>query len=101
VPHNKAGHVYRNGAGFCKHCWRFASQVFTPEQLGCFCKTCGTPTFWSRIGEDMFCEEHADDPDTRWLKRERLRAVEGTEETVTGSVLGDFFERLDLEREGG
>jgi hypothetical protein len=94
VPHNKGGHVYRNGGGFCKHCWRFAAQVFTPEQLGLHCKTCGTPTFWSQIGNDMYCEQHANDPDTIALKRARLEAARGTEETVTGSALGDMFARL-------
>ena len=52
---------YKNGAGFCIHCGTFGSKVFTPEQLGLFCKTCGVPTYWSRDGDDFFCPEHATD----------------------------------------
>lgn len=99
------GHEYearhwKNGAGACKHCNRFAINVFTPEQLGCLCKKCGVPTFWSRIGDDFFCEPHANDPDTLWLREQRRQAVrEGKAETVSGSQLSDFLESL-LERTG-
>lgn len=97
--HEYEARGYRNGAGFCKHCSQFASGVFTPQQLGCFCKTCGVPTFWSRIGDDLYCQDHATDPDTLWLKQRRLRETAGTDETVTGSRLGDLFERLALPAE--
>lgn len=36
---------YRNGGGLCKLCGQFGSEVFTAEQLGLFCTTCGVPTF--------------------------------------------------------
>ena len=86
---------YKNGAGFCIHCRTFGSKVFTPEQLGLFCKTCGVPTFWSRSGDDFFCPEHATDRDTEWFRREHAAG-----RLVTGSVLGDLFGQLEaLDRE--
>lgn len=94
-----AGHVfeargYRNGAGFCTLCGKFESNVFTPEELGCLCKVCGKPTFWSSIDDDMYCEVHASDPDVLALRRSRLDQTVGTDDVVTGSKLGDFFERM-------
>lgn len=97
------GHDYeprnhRNGAGFCKHCGRFASKVFSPEQLGCFCKVCGVPTFWARVGEDFYCDLHHDTPEVQALRQECLQAAWGTDQTVTGSKLGDLFAiLLDLD----
>lgn len=93
--HEYEARHYRNGGGICKHCGRFASKAFTPEQLGCFCKKCGVPTFWSRIDEDFYCEEHATDRDTLWLKAQRLRETAGTEQVVTGSQLSDVIARLE------
>lgn len=99
--HEYEARHFKNGAGICKHCNRFAINIFTAEELGLFCKTCGVPTFWSRIGDDVFCETHANDPDTLWLKDQRRKAVaEGRAETVTGSMLGDFLEDL-VERQKG
>lgn len=49
---------YRNGAGFCMHCGMFASKVFTPEQLGLYCATCGVPTFWSEVDGKTYCRDH-------------------------------------------
>jgi hypothetical protein len=99
--HEYEARGYKNGAGFCKTCNKFESDVFTAEQLGLCCKTCGVPTKWSRVGDDFFCEVHADDPETRSLKRQRLKETASTEETVTGSKLGDFFELRFLEEEDG
>lgn len=99
TEHDYEPRNYRNGAGFCKHCNKFEINVFTPEQLGCFCKVCGVGTFWSRIDDDMYCEEHAQDPATLWLKRERLKQTEGTDEAVTGSKLNDLFERFSMSEE--
>ncbi|MEJ7648586.1 MAG: hypothetical protein WKF57_05965 [Nakamurella sp.] len=54
---------YRNGAGFCEHCNAFRSGLFTAEELGQFCQTCGEPTMWhyerDADGVDRFlCETH-------------------------------------------
>lgn len=35
---------YTNGAGFCKHCGKFKSGVFTAEELGQYCIVCGKPS---------------------------------------------------------
>ena len=56
---------YRNGAGFCKHCNKFAGNVFTGEQLGQFCRVCGVGTTYANVKtvEDVaawFCELHND-----------------------------------------
>lgn len=54
---------YKNGAGFCKHCNKFESKRFTPEQLGLYCGYCQKPTFYGEATttegvEEFFCEEH-------------------------------------------
>jgi hypothetical protein len=55
---------YHNGAGFCSRCNTFGSAVFTGEQLGQFCKICGTGTthHWhkneSNGSQEFLCEEH-------------------------------------------
>lgn len=82
---------YKNGAGFCKHCGTFGSKVFTPEQLGLFCKVCGVPTYWSRQNDDFFCPEHATDRDTEWFRQEYKAGRLNT----TGSELGDMFAYLE------
>lgn len=74
---------YQNGGGICKHCGAFGSRVFTPEDLGLSCKTCGVPTFWSRQGDDFFCPDHATDRDTEWLRKHG--------ELRTGSRIGDIL----------
>lgn len=88
---------YKNGAGFCKHCNAFSGKVFTPEDLGLSCKVCGVPTYWSRVGDDFFCPTHATDPDTLALRRRRLAATRRTDETVTGSKLGDLLTQLNAD----
>lgn len=54
---------YKNGAGFCKHCNKFESKRFTPEQLGMYCGYCQKPTFYGEATttegiQKFFCEEH-------------------------------------------
>lgn len=93
------GHVweargYLNGAGICKRCGRFQTGVFTPEQLGCYCKVCGAPTFQTRIGGDFYCEQHADDPDIQRLREQRLKDWRPGEAPVTGSTISDMLCRL-------
>jgi hypothetical protein len=97
--HEYEARNYKNGAGFCKHCNKFASKVFTPEEIGCLCKVCNVGTFWSRIDNDFYCEEHATDRDTLWLKRQRLKETAGTDVTVTGSKLGDILAMMREEIE--
>lgn len=61
---------YRNGGGICKHCGQFGSKVFTPEDLGLFCTTCGVPTYNVLLEDERKpateqesrCEAH----DPRW-----------------------------------
>ena len=48
---------YTNGGGFCRHCGQFGSKVFTPEQLGLFCRDCDSPTFHDQDGVPV-CKEH-------------------------------------------
>ncbi|WP_159599743.1 hypothetical protein [Agromyces humi] len=50
---------YRNGAGFCKHCGKFGSQVFDLVEIGSVCDVCGVGTYWTTVGDKLFCEEHA------------------------------------------
>ena len=58
---------YQNGGGFCKHCNKFGSKVFTGEQLGQYCNYCGVGTTYGEtvlqysegeLVEDWVCENH-------------------------------------------
>lgn len=49
---------YKNGAGFCKNCGRFASKVFTAEQLGITCQVCGIFANWSWDANGGYCQTH-------------------------------------------
>jgi hypothetical protein len=60
---------YHNGAGICRHCGRFASRVFTAEQVGVECAVCGAKHYpcFTHDGQ-YYCVNH---PQT---ERERERA---------------------------
>lgn len=45
--HEYEARGYTNGLGICKKCSRSESDVFTGEQLGQFCATCGVGTTYS------------------------------------------------------
>jgi len=54
---------YTNGGGFCKHCKRFGSKVFTGEELGQFCADCGVGTTYDQTKntdevDEWYCSEH-------------------------------------------
>jgi hypothetical protein len=51
---------YTNGAGFCKKCRQFFGGVFTGEQLGQLCDTCGVGCLSHRMKDTgkWFCDEH-------------------------------------------
>lgn len=92
---------YKNGAGFCKHCGAFGSKVFTPEDLGLSCNTCGVPTYYDRVGDTFFCEEHAKSRDALWLKEERRKQFRlGKVDTLTGSMIGDLIDALEQRQKG-
>ena len=79
IGHEWEPRGYKNGGGFCKHCKKFGSNVFTGEQLGQFCVTCGEGTIWGQIKDEnevdrWFCEEHSVEP--RKALYERLLAME-------------------------
>lgn len=48
VGHEWEKRGYTNGGGFCIHCGRFGSNVFTGEQLGQYCASCNEPTTHDR-----------------------------------------------------
>lgn len=65
--HEYEARGYTNGAGFCKHCNRFKGKVFTGEELGQFCYSCGEGTVHSQNlvqkdngewVEEWACENH-------------------------------------------
>ncbi|MFE6966723.1 hypothetical protein ACFVAJ_16565 [Agromyces sp. NPDC057679] len=88
---------YVNGAGFCRHCKKFKSGAFTPEQLGLFCDTCGAGTFWTTAGGKMFCEDDAP-------SLERRRALDeeaGIEKSALTKLLEDLAEEGDEDDELG
>lgn len=51
---------YRNGAGFCKHCGLFTSNVFDLASIGSVCVVCGIGTYWTTDADgNLLCEQHA------------------------------------------
>lgn len=56
---------YDNGCGFCKHCDRFGSGVFSLAEVGSLCAACDKPTNWTHFtrpdtGEQIkMCKLHA------------------------------------------
>lgn len=83
---------YRNGAGFCKKCGKFASNVFSGEDLGQFCHTCNVPTTYTWLDEWFFCYEHAPvkDPDERyWIDH-----PESLDPEEMKDALAELFQRL-------
>lgn len=67
---------YRNGAGFCTGCGMFQSDVFDVKEVGHPCSVCGAGCFWTNVGDDWFCKEHApqrtDDDDRFGMREEGL-----------------------------
>lgn len=52
---------YRNGAGLCKHCDRFATGVFDVKVVGHPCAECGEGTNYFMTDDDQWlCEAHAE-----------------------------------------
>lgn len=84
---------YKNGAGFCKHCGLFTSNVYTPTELGMFCGVCSEPTFWTVIDGTPYCEEHNPkkaeyDAAMAALDRDDLEPVDDAEfDAAIGEVL--------------
>lgn len=54
---------YRNGAGFCKDCGMFKSNVFDLAEIGSVCSVCGIGTYWTLKGGLLYCEQHDPSPD--------------------------------------
>lgn len=50
---------YTNGGGFCRRCGVFGTHVFTGEQLGQFCHTCGVGTTYDRYSLDAYWDPDA------------------------------------------
>lgn len=71
AAHDWESRGYRNGAGFCSRCDTFGSKVFTGEQLGQHCKTCGVGTTYhwhkNEAGtEEFLCEDHYETDRPEW-----------------------------------
>lgn len=84
--HEFEARTYRNGAGICKHCDLFQSDVFSPEELDSRCSVCDIPTFWNQVAGKTYCEEHSP---SRAEARE-LRA----EDVAAGGAKPSFLEAL-------
>lgn len=52
--HEYEARGYTNGLGICKKCGRSESDVFTGEQLGQFCFTCGVGTTYSCYSDKAY-----------------------------------------------
>lgn len=91
---------YMNGAGFCIHCNRFESGVFTAEELGQFCSECGVPTY-GRIertrGDQPIifrCDDHV--PGAEYLKEYRRALNEEDTEEGLDDIFDLWQKRIDL-----
>ena len=62
---------YRNGAGFCKFCGLFQSNVFDLAEIGSVCVVCGVGTYWTVRDGKLYCREHAPKRESlAWLDEE-------------------------------
>lgn len=82
---------YTNGAGFCRHCGMFASEVFDVAEVGNPCTVCGTRTNWSSVAGSWYCEEHAPSREERAARRAAARAENGTS---GDGLLDELFDEL-------
>lgn len=86
---------YRNGAGFCKHCDLFTSNVFTPTELGSFCSVCETPTFWTNVAGQVYCETHAPSREERSQLREEHTKNGGAPDSLLEELLDALLDEDD------
>lgn len=84
--HEYEARGYTNGAGFCRHCSMFASDVFTAEQLGQYCAVCQTPTKRQSAGGAWYCQTHE-------LPRPEVRAADAAA-GITPGPLQALFDAL-------
>lgn len=84
---------YTNGAGFCKHCGRFKSEVFTLKEIGSVCEVCGDDMD-SEIAGRMFCSEH--EPGRE--ERRRIRSVARADGKPVNEI-DALFDALTPDRE--
>jgi hypothetical protein len=62
---------YENGAGFCKHCGMFASDVIPPVDT---CRSCGVPTWGSKDNEGFrWCKACSVDMPVELRSESRLK----------------------------
>lgn len=100
---------YTNGGGICGRCGLFGSHVFTGEQLGQLCHTCGVGTTYGQFALDAywdpdasftgvvnpkgserfwFCEQHAP------CRAEFAAKLKRLSEPIDEEVLADVLTRL-------
>lgn len=84
--HEYEARHYRNGAGICARCGRFQSNVFTPEQLGCYCRVCGIPSYYYQDDDTFYCESHSPDLEDEWLLDEQTDAHEPGEPVSVSDI---------------
>lgn len=89
---------YNNGAGFCRHCGRFASNVFHVSEVGMPCAVCGQRTNWTTVSGRWFCQAHTPSHAERRRMRDQARAVG---RTSGDSPLGELLDVLLGEDEPG
>lgn len=93
--HEYEARGYTNGCGFCKHCGRFATKVFTLAEVGSLCAACGEPTDYTHVirpdnGEQIkLCRVHRICTDTWMCSCARCRARTAAEEAAEGPL--DLF----------
>lgn len=86
---------YRNGAGFCTHCGLFQSGVFDLAEIGSVCDVCGVGTYYKKIGEKLYCQEHAPSDKEYLRQMDELR-----KNGAVGQMdLEEVFVRMMLEDE--
>lgn len=87
---------YRNGSGYCTVCGQYGSGVFTAEQLGYHCTTCGVPTFCTLTGSkepEPRCTEH--DPKVAYVDAAVKALFHGFDDETTA-----MRDRLDAVVDG-
>lgn len=79
---------YTNGAGFCKHCGMFGSQVFSLQEIGVVCAVCGEGGTNDHDGK-FYCLEH--DPSEFGEEMREMEADKPESHTCTREELLEIF----------
>lgn len=95
--HEYEARGYRNGAGFCRHCGMFASDVFDVAVVGHPCAVCGVGCFHANEGELWYCKAHWPGQAAHEERMRRSAAAEPFDDDDIAEVLERMSAAVGLE----